>query len=43
MRSSPGSIELNDFARRRIYVVLAAGIPLGATQIVGEGRGDING
>jgi type IV secretion system protein VirB2 len=27
--------ELNDFARRRMYVVLVAGILLGATQIVG--------
>jgi type IV secretion system protein TrbC len=27
--------ELNDFARRLIYVVLVAGILLGATQIVG--------
>ncbi len=27
--------ELNDFARRQIYVVLVAGILLGATQIVG--------
>jgi type IV secretion system protein VirB2 len=27
--------ELNDFARRLMYVVLVAGILLGATQIVG--------
>ena len=27
--------ELNDFARRLVYVVLVAGILLGATQIVG--------
>lgn len=27
--------ELNDFARRLIYVVLVAGILLGATQIIG--------
>lgn len=27
--------ELNDFARRLIYIVLVAGILLGATQIVG--------
>lgn len=27
--------ELNDFARRLVYVVLVAGIPLGATTIVG--------